>query len=158
MKRGFTMIELIFVIVIIGTLVAIAIPKLAATKADAEISAIKATVAVATSAVPAYFTGQSVAGLTPSMKIDLNTWKPKDNTQCKLTYEDSAGGTVDLEIVKDVNASPSTTCATPGTMTNDNNLSLIITYTSNATGGPIQKMITLGIKNTRIPLNAKSIY
>ena len=39
MKKGFTMIELIFVIVILGILASVAIPRLAATREDAEISA-----------------------------------------------------------------------------------------------------------------------
>ena len=40
MKKAFTMIELIFVIVILGILAAVAIPKLSATRNDAKISAL----------------------------------------------------------------------------------------------------------------------
>ena len=38
MKKGFTMIELIFVIVILGILASVAIPRLAGTRADAEVA------------------------------------------------------------------------------------------------------------------------
>ena len=43
-KKAFTMIELVFVIVVIGILSAIAIPKLAATRDDAEIAKAVATI------------------------------------------------------------------------------------------------------------------
>ena len=45
MKKAFTMIELIFVIAVIGILAGIAVPKFAATRSDAEITKAKATVA-----------------------------------------------------------------------------------------------------------------
>ena len=38
MKKAFTMIELIFVIVILGILASVALPRLAATREDAEIA------------------------------------------------------------------------------------------------------------------------
>ena len=44
-KKAFTMVELIFVIVIIGILASVAIPKLAATRDDAEVSKARVTVA-----------------------------------------------------------------------------------------------------------------
>ena len=50
-KQAFTMLELVFVIVILGILAAVAIPKLAATRTDAQISKGRADVSAIRSAI-----------------------------------------------------------------------------------------------------------
>ncbi|MDD7091093.1 MAG: type II secretion system protein [Campylobacteraceae bacterium] len=62
MKKGFTMIELIFVIVILGILASVAIPRLAATREDAEISAAVANIRTLISDVSAYYTAKGEFG------------------------------------------------------------------------------------------------
>ena len=58
MKKGFTMIELIFVIVILGILAVVAIPKLAATRDDAEVAKVASNIQTLISDLGSYYTSQ----------------------------------------------------------------------------------------------------
>lgn len=66
MKKAFTMIELIFVIVIIGIMASIAIPKLTATRDDAEVSAMASAVANAANEIAA----KAVSSGVPSSDLE----------------------------------------------------------------------------------------
>ncbi|MCI6343269.1 MAG: type II secretion system GspH family protein [Campylobacter sp.] len=87
MKKGFTMIELIFVIVILGILASVAIPRLAATREDAEISAAVANLRTLVSDVTAYYTAKG--------EFDTNTngTKWSEITNVPLTNAANTVGT-----------------------------------------------------------------
>ena len=63
MKRAFTMVELVFVIVVIGILAAIALPKFSATRDDATLVKARTTVASIRSAISTEIQKQQMAGI-----------------------------------------------------------------------------------------------
>ena len=81
MKKGFTMIELIFVIVILGILASAAIPRLAATREDAEITTTVANLRTLISDINTYYV---VKGGFDTIPNPANATKWRDITNVPL--------------------------------------------------------------------------
>jgi general secretion pathway protein G len=135
------MIELVFVIVIIGILAAVAIPKLAATRDDAKAGAIKSDIGTAINAIPAWYQGQNEADIVNAMNIDPNVWGFTPGTHpCSVTYTDAANDTVTMALYNDGSAMSS--CPADANTTGD--VSLRIQLSAN--GDDIVEMLVTDLK------------
>ncbi len=95
MKKGFTMIELIFVIVILGVLASVAIPRLAATRDDAEVAKAATNLTTAINDITAYYTAKgdfnsTIKQMTNALDAD-GKLLIKGNKSC-ATITTSGGG------------------------------------------------------------------
>ena len=103
MKKGFTMIELIFVIVILGILASVAIPRLAATREDAEISAAVANLRTLVSDATAYYTAKGTFDTNTKWSEITNV--PTDKPEGKVTANNSlkVGGASCIDFLVKIN-------------------------------------------------------
>lgn len=94
MKKGFTMIELIFVIVILGILASVAIPRLSATRVDAEITATIANLRTMQSEIGMYL---AVNGAFPTEGLGRRIFSEMTNVK----IENQGGNMGSLKIGND---------------------------------------------------------
>jgi prepilin-type N-terminal cleavage/methylation domain-containing protein len=95
MKKAFTMIEVVFVIVIIGILAAVAIPKLAATRSDAK--GIRIVHSLATCINEAGNTYMKTASFHHMTQDDNATINCQNAKKCFSFIETDSNGTLKVE-------------------------------------------------------------
>lgn len=79
LKKGFSIIELIFVIAILGIIAAAAVPKLMDSRSSAMVTTIKQDISTITSSIQSYYMiNNNIAKITDSVNINSSTWKVSD--------------------------------------------------------------------------------
>ncbi|MBX7490636.1 type II secretion system protein [Helicobacter turcicus] len=73
-KKAFTMLELVFILVILGILAAVAIPKISASRDDAKFVALKSDINTLKTAFPAYFLAQGQGTFLTAITLSSANW------------------------------------------------------------------------------------
>jgi len=133
MKKAFTLLELIFVIVVLGILASVAIPKLMTTTNSAKVSSLKQDIRTVTSSVQSYYiTNGSMDKISDAVMLNSSLWTINDK---KIEYFDGNRSCVNIEIT------------TSGTTD-----SLVLTIDSTA-GDTCKKLSDSGIISQTLVLN-----
>ena len=146
-KNAFTMIELIFVIVILGILAAVAIPKLAATRTDAEVSKLGSNIAAIESEIPSYIVATGIVNFdaNDSFKKASNVLATMLNSPDAAKLATVSGDTV--TILDGKGSAAANKCIT--IQVDDSNTSNVLLITKDANGSSaickgVQKIVKEG--------------
>ena len=76
LKKGFTLLELVFVIAILGIIAAFAIPKLLDSRGDAIVSTVKQDVATISTSIQSYYMiNNGISKITDAVNINDKLWQ-----------------------------------------------------------------------------------
>lgn len=77
-KKAFTMLELVFILVILGILAAVAIPKISASREDAKLVVLKSDINTLKTSFPAYFLAQGEGTFMSAVTLSSANWNLND--------------------------------------------------------------------------------
>jgi len=112
---AFTMIELVFVIVILGILAGVAIPKLAATRSDAEITKGRADIASIRSAIVTERQSRLIKGINSFIPRGTGTYTAGGSTYRQMDNGGLFGGVLSYPIANVANTNGKWSSSTSGT-------------------------------------------
>lgn len=102
MKSAFSLLELIFVIVILGIIASFAIPKFVDTKDSALASTIKRDLNTTVSSIQSYYLfNQKIDKISDAVTVNLSNWSFLDATETKLSDKNSCL-TLEIKITEGV--------------------------------------------------------
>ncbi len=133
MKKGFSLLELIFAIVVIGIISSFAIPKYMDTRDSAQASTIQRDIVTASTSIQSYYlVNREISSISDALTLNANNWTIDSANAKKMTFEDADTACVTLEI------------------TNDNKISIVISDDNK--GGVCTALKALEITNQNIDL------
>jgi general secretion pathway protein G len=96
MKKGFSLLELIFAIVVIGIIASFAIPKYLDTRDSALVSTLKRDISTATTSIQSYhLQNGSISKISDAVTLNTTNWTIED---LKITYKDDTTDCAVLEV------------------------------------------------------------
>jgi len=96
LKQGFSIIELIFVIAVLGIIAAVAVPKLMDSRSSAIVTTIKQDISTITTSIQSYrMLNNKIEKISDSVNINANTWNIND-LKVEFISEDKECVTIEI--------------------------------------------------------------